>query len=90
MTPHSPSTMSRENNLSLSNETMQPNVGFSGERIKMRSFAHKKFMAAINRANDDDDKQLGFTSSAANLGTAGWLLTDLALRVAELSVKKVA
>ena len=56
----------------------------------MRSFAHKKFMAAINRANDDDDKQLGFTSSAANLGTAGWLLTDLALRVAELSVKKVA
>jgi hypothetical protein len=57
--------------------------------MELREFAHKKFIPAIKRARDDDDNQDTFTSTAGNLGMAGWILTELALRVAELADKKV-
>ena len=67
---------------------MHSEVKLSAERTGLREFAHRKFMPAIKRASNDDDAQGTFTSSASNLGTAGWILTELALRVAELSDKK--
>jgi hypothetical protein len=67
---------------------MHSEVKLSEGRMGLREFAHKKFIPAIKRAKDDDDAQEVFTSSAGNLGTAGWVLTELALRVAELADKK--
>lgn len=67
---------------------MHSEVKLSDERTNLREFAHRKFIPAIKRAKDDDDAQDTFTSTAGNLGTAGWILTELALRVAELSDKK--
>ena len=51
----------------------------------LREYAHKKFIPAIKRAKEDDDKQEIFTSAAGNLVAAGWILTELALRVSNLA-----
>ncbi len=88
MTQHSSIQISHEENTNLGSRTLHSEVALSEERMKLREFAHRKFMPAINRANDDDNKQPSFTSSASKLGTAGWILTELALRVAELSEKR--
>lgn len=62
----------------------------SPERMEYRELAHRQFVPAIERARDDDDKQERFTSTAANLGKAGWVLTKLALRVAQLAERRAA
>ncbi len=88
MTSYPSSNTSHEENRELLNRTLYTEVDLSESRIGFRDFAHKKFIPAIERAKNDDDQQSMFTSSAGNLGTAGWVLTELALRVAELSEKK--
>lgn len=88
MTPHPSSHTSHEENASLLARTAHSEVKLSSERMEFRELAHRKFIPAIKRAKDDDDAQLAFTSSASNLGTAGWVLTELALRVAELAEKR--
>jgi hypothetical protein len=88
MTTHSPTQTSHEDSTGLLSRTLHSEVKLSDERMTLREFAHRKFIPAIKRAKDDDDAQASFTSSAANLGTAGWVLTELALRVAELADKR--
>ena len=88
MMQHSTSQTSHEENIGLGSRTLHSEVSLSAKRTELREFAHRKFMPAISRANDDDNKQPSFTSSARKLGTAGWMLTELALRVAELSEKR--
>lgn len=83
-TPH----VTHEENAGLLARTMHSEVKLSQGRMGLREFAHRKFIPAIKRAQDDDDAQDTFTSSASNLGTAGWILTELSLRVAELADKK--
>ena len=88
MTPHPTSHTAHEDNATLLSRTLHSEVELSEGRMSLRDFAHRKFIPAIKRARDDDDAQKSFTSTATNLGTAGWVLTELALRVAELADKK--
>jgi hypothetical protein len=88
MSSQSTQQVTHEENTGLLARTMHSEVKLSEARLELRDFAHRKFIPAIKRAQDDDDAQDTFTSSAGNLGTAGWMLTELALRVAELSDKK--
>jgi hypothetical protein len=53
-----------------------------------RESAHLQFMPAVQRALRDDNDQTQFTSAATNLATGGWILTELALRIADLSKSK--
>lgn len=88
MSPHVSSQATHEDNTQLLARTMHSEVKLSDGRMNLREFAHRKFIPAIKRAKDDDDAQGAFTSTAGNLGTAGWILTELALRVAELAESK--
>ncbi len=88
MAQHATSHTSHDDNASLLARTMHSEVTLSEGRMSLREFAHRKFIPAIKRARDDDDAQKSFTSTATNLGTAGWVLTELALRVAELADSK--
>lgn len=89
MSSHPTSHATHEENTTLLSKTLHSEVALSDARMELREFAHRKFIPAIKRARDDDDAQDTFTSSASNLGMGGWILTELALRVAELSDKKV-
>jgi uncharacterized protein YhbP (UPF0306 family) len=73
---------------SLLSKTLHSEVALSDSRMALREFAHRKFIPAIKRAQADDDTQQTFTSAATNLAMAGWILTELALRAAELAEKK--
>lgn len=77
-----------EESASYLSRTLHAKVELSDTRMKYREFAHKKFIPAIKRANDDDDKQESFTTTAEDLGKAGWILTELALRVADLAERR--
>ncbi len=88
MSSHVSSQAAHEDNAQLLARTLHSEVKLSEERMNLREFAHRKFIPAIKRAKDDDDAQDVFTSTGGNLGTAGWILTELALRVAELSDKR--
>ena len=88
MSSQSTQQVTHEENTGLLARTMHSEVKLSEECVALREFAHRKFIPAIKRARDDDDAQDTFTSSASNLGLGGWILTELALRVAELSDKK--
>lgn len=87
MTLHASPHASQDTSASLIARTLHSEVELSPELEGLRGFAHKKFMPAIRRAQTDDDAQGVFTSSATNLATAGWMLTELSLRVSELSKK---
>lgn len=84
--PSSP--MLHEGNVSFFSKTLSPEVPISEELMGMRNSAHKKFVPAVDRARQDDSKQDGETSSAENLGKAGWILSELALRLVDLSKKR--
>jgi hypothetical protein len=58
------------------------------EFMQLRNYAHLKIMPAVQRALRDDNSQQTFTSAATNLATGGWIMTELALRIADLSAKK--
>lgn len=88
MSSHPTSHTSHDENATLLAKTMHAEVELSEDRMRLREYAHRKFIPAIKRARDDDDAQATFTSTASNLGTAGWILTELALRVAELADKR--
>lgn len=88
MSSHVSSQAAHEDNAQLLARTLHSEVKLSEGRMNLREYAHRKFIPAIKRARDDDDAQGTFTSAAGNLGTGGWILTELALRVAELSDKK--
>lgn len=89
MSSHPSTQATHDEGTTLLSKTLRPVVELSDARMELREFAHKKFIPAIKRARDDDDNQDTFTSTAGNLGMAGWILTELALRVAELADKKV-
>ncbi len=88
MLSHPSPQVTHDENTTLLSKTLRPAVELSPELMELREFAHKKFIPAIKRARDDDDNQDTFTSAAGNLGLAGWMLSELALRVAELADKK--
>lgn len=88
MTHHASSSLPQDSSQSLIARTLHSEVELSKELEALRIFAHKKFMPAIRRAQIDDDAQPVFTSAASNLASAGWVLTELALRVSQLSREK--
>ncbi len=88
MSSHPTSHSMHEENATLLSKTLHSEVDLSDARMGYRDFAHRKFIPAIKRAQDDDDAQDTFTSTGSNLATGGWILTELALRVAELAEKK--
>jgi hypothetical protein len=89
MTPHSSPHALHEEAPTLAKKVSME-VPLSQERMEYRELAHRQFVPAIKRARDDDDAQETFTSTAANLGKAGLVLSELALRIAELAEKRAA
>ena len=90
MSVHSSTHITHEDSVEILsvNKKHGTEAGFSERYAGMREYAHKKFVPAIQRAKADDDKQEEFTSVASNLGIAGWILTELALRVSDLADRR--
>ena len=91
MSSHPTTTQTKHDNSTQAlNKKENSGPALSEGHLGLREFARRKFTPAIKRAKDDDDRQAVFTSAAGNLVTAGWILTELALRVSELADKRMA
>jgi hypothetical protein len=88
MSSHQSTQTEYEDKISFFSRTLHPEVEISEELMKLRESAHKKFVPAVDRARQDDAKQQRETSGAENLGKAGWILSELALRLVDLSKKR--
>jgi len=55
-------------------------IGFSLDLKNKLQYAHGKYEAVLERAEQDDDAQEAFTSGAANMVRASSMLTDCIAR----------